>query len=97
MFDTYSAPPPTTPLPFYSPLHLQRQPPVETPALSLSVLSSTSLLEWAKPKPWYTLLNLSPPGTCTTETWVHRSREQQRQAQALEKRTVTSLRHRFSI
>ena len=33
-------------------------------------------------------MNLSPPGTCTTETWVHRSREQQKQAQALEKRTA---------
>ena len=33
-------------------------------------------------------MNLSPLRTCTTEIWVHRSREQQRQAQALEKRTV---------
>ena len=62
MFDTYSATPPTAPLSFYSPLHLQQQPPGvpatyttrKIPPLSLPVPKSSVPLEWAKPKPWYT-------------------------------------------
>ena len=45
MFDHYSSAPPITPLPFYSPLHLQQKPQGVTPSLSLP----TPSLEWKNP------------------------------------------------
>ena len=87
MFDYYSSAPPTTPLPFYSPLHLQQQHQGVTPSLSLPPSSS----EWDKPKPFYTPITTQTQPVCSgTEMWVHKFREQQREQQrkSLEKRTT---------
>ena len=67
-------------------MHLQQQPQGVTPSLSLPTPPS----EWEKPKPFYTpmttLTTSQPLGTCNTEMWVHRFREQERKS--LEKRTT---------
>ena len=70
-------------------MHLQQHPsPRVTPTLSLPVPESTVPPEWEKPKPFYTPMT-QPLGTSTTEMWIHRSREQQRQSlEQKAKRTV---------
>ena len=90
MFDHYSSAPPTTPLPFYSPLHLQQQHQGVNPSLSLPIAS-----DWDKPKPFYTPLTSmstlqSQPFGSGIKMWVHKFREQQREQQrkSLEKRTT---------